>query len=127
MSKQISAAELAQIVTRLLTDTDTTGELDAFETFQGFMTDIAKVVCDYCGGEVREPADNASENTWLVGVHGNDSLPSAFGGIWREYDPEGKLFDDESECSQCGAQVSEVIGCPDGQEVCQQCFDAGSR
>jgi hypothetical protein len=93
LSKQIAAAELATIVTRLLTDTQTTGELDGFESFQGFMTDIAKVVCNYCGGEVQNSA-SPFEDTWYVGIHGSDSLPSAFGGIWREFDPEGSLFDD---------------------------------
>lgn len=92
MSKQITAAELAEIVTRLLTDTTETGEMDGFETFQGFMTDIAKVVCDYCGGEVRHPADML-DDVWYVGIHGNDSLPRD-GGIWREYDKEGGLFHD---------------------------------
>lgn len=91
MSKQVSAKELAEIVTRLLTDTQTTGELDGFETFQGFMTDIAQVVCDHCGGEIHCPAEPL-DDIWYVGILGNDSLPDAFGGIWREYDKEGSLF-----------------------------------
>lgn len=173
MSKQVTAKELAEIVTRLLTDTQTTGELDGFETFQGFMTDIAQVVCGYCGGEIHHPADSL-DDTWYVGIHGNDSLPDAFGGIWREYDKEGELFAEgtpewfeakygqehpewpkadwqsdvgngdtklgywdwvahnvESEehnsntCGECGEQVESIIGCPDGAEVCPQCFDAG--
>ena len=28
-------------------------------------------------------------------------------------------------CGECGEQVESIIGCPDGAEVCQQCFDAG--
>ena len=52
MSKQVSAKELAEIVTKLLTDPNSSGELDGFETFQQFMTDIAEVVCDHCGGEI---------------------------------------------------------------------------
>lgn len=100
MSKQVSAKELAEIVKRLLTDTETTGELDSFESFQGFMTDIAQVVCDYCGGETRHPADSL-DDTWYVGIHGNDSLPDALGGIWLEYDKEGELFDEGTpECSE---------------------------
>lgn len=96
MSKQISAEELAEIVTRLLTDPVGTGELDDHGTFQSFMTAIAQVVCDHCGGEIHLPADDMAAK-WLIGIHGNDSLPSAFGGIWREYDPEGELFDQEGE------------------------------
>ncbi|WP_341744732.1 hypothetical protein [Azonexus hydrophilus] len=98
MSKQITAAELAEIVTRLLTDTESTGELDDPCVFSSFMTNIAEVVCDHCGGEVRKPADD-DDGQWLVGIHGNESLPSAFGGIWREYDPEGELFDASTEAN----------------------------
>lgn len=95
MSKQVSAKELAEIVTKLLTDPNSSGELDGFETFQQFMTDIAEVVCDHCGGEIHNPAD-LLEDVWYVGIHGNNSLPDAFGGIWREYDKEGELFAETS-------------------------------
>ena len=91
MSKQVTASELAEIVTRLLTASETTGELDGHETFQSFMTDIAQVVCDHCGGELHYPADSL-DDIWYVGIHGNESLPDAFGGIWRECDKEGDLF-----------------------------------
>jgi hypothetical protein len=30
-------------------------------------------------------------------------------------------------CDECGARVKEVIGCPDGAEICQQCFDQGAH
>jgi hypothetical protein len=94
MSKQITARELAEIVTRLLTDTEATGQLDAFDAFQGFMTGVGQVVCDYCGGEIRQPAE-PFENVWYVGIHSNDSLPDSAGGIWREYDKDGEMFDGE--------------------------------
>ena len=29
------------------------------------------------------------------------------------------------KCSNCGEVVPYVIGCPDGTELCQECFDAG--
>ena len=91
MSKQVSASELAEIVTRLLTDTESTGEQEGHESFQSCMTNIAQVGCDHCGGEIHHPADSL-DDIWYVGIHGNDSLPSAMGGIWREYDKEGELF-----------------------------------
>lgn len=28
-------------------------------------------------------------------------------------------------CDKCGTEVEEVIGCPDGREICRACFDAG--
>jgi len=29
-------------------------------------------------------------------------------------------------CDCCDAEVAEIIGAPDGQEVCQACFDGGA-
>lgn len=28
-------------------------------------------------------------------------------------------------CSECGMKCEEIIGCPDGREVCQNCFNEG--
>lgn len=30
-------------------------------------------------------------------------------------------------CDDCGAEVPNIIGCPDGAEVCPDCFDAGGH
>lgn len=32
-----------------------------------------------------------------------------------------------SQCSDCGAEADHILGCPDGAEICQDCFDSGSR
>lgn len=90
MSKQITRHELAEIVSKLLTDPESVGELDSKSTFACFMTDIADVVCNYCGGETRNEAD-ILEDVWYIGIHGNDSLPED-GGIWKGYDKQGDLF-----------------------------------
>ncbi|MBU9211666.1 hypothetical protein [Burkholderia multivorans] len=37
------------------------------------------------------------------------------------------IVEPDTVCSECGMQVGRVIGCPDGTEVCQACFDAGHR
>lgn len=36
---------------------------------------------------------------------------------------EGQL----STCDECGAEVTEIVGCPDGAEICRTCFDAGGH
>ena len=36
-----------------------------------------------------------------------------------------KKLAEESTCDDCGASVTEVVGCPDGAEVCHDCFDSG--
>ena len=90
MSKQVNQKELADIISKLLTNPEAAGELESSTAFAGFMTAIAEVVCDYCGGEVKDQADN-STGEFLVGIHGNDSLPEE-GGIWAGCDPDGDLF-----------------------------------
>ncbi|MGB8421412.1 hypothetical protein [Paraburkholderia sp.] len=117
MSKQITATELAAIVTKLLTGES--GEVDGFESFQSFMTDIAKVVCDHCGGEVRTDAAPL-ESAWIVVIHGDDRLPDAFGGIWREDDPKA-LFEQETVVALGPAAI------PTGVSTCSTFATDGYR
>lgn len=86
MSKQITPTELAEIVTRLLTDPN---EIEEAEMFAGFFTRTAELVCEFCGGEVARDADMWVGN-WLVGISRNESSPPN-GGIWKNYDKEGEL------------------------------------
>jgi hypothetical protein len=44
-----------------------------------------------------------------------------------EADDEGDDEDEGETCDECGAQVDEVIGCPDGMEICRKCFDQGAH
>lgn len=90
MSKQITSTELAEIVTRLLTETATTGQLDSESQFSSFMTDIAEVVCNHCGGEVFSDA-GPMDDVWYVAIRGNDSLPEDGASIWTHYDIHGEL------------------------------------
>lgn len=101
MSKQLTPAELASIVTNLLVNPQQVGELDSPERYGAFMTDVASLICDHCGGEVSSSADDWV-GEWLVGIISNDSLPDD-GGIWKDFDPEGELFN---------AQNPEVRPCP---------------
>lgn len=92
MAKIITAEELASLVSTLLINPHTVGEMPTTSHFASFMTDIAKVVCDHCGGVVKvmaAPVDG-NPNAWSVGIHGNDSLPDD-GGVWRSFDPQGCL------------------------------------
>lgn len=100
MSKQITAQELGQLINQLLTNPDAVGEMFTEEKFSAFMTDLAKVVTDHCGGEVRNPA-SPLDDVWYVGVHGNDSLPPG-GGVWAAFDKEGELFGETDAGMPCG-------------------------
>lgn len=90
MSKQITNGELAEAVMSLLVGRLMHTQLDDAGRYAAFMTDIAAVICDYCGGEVVKPA-NDTDGVWMVGVRGNESVPNG-GGVWKDFDPEGDLF-----------------------------------
>lgn len=76
-------------------------ELSAAQLRKSGVTDYCNQVCGggNCGGE----------GLCQYGIDSNTHMP-----------PEVT-----SVCSKCGEQVESIIGCPDGAEVCQQCFDAG--
>lgn len=119
MSKQITAQELGQLINQLLTNPDAVGEMFTEEKFSAFMTDLANVVTDHCGGEVRNPA-SPLDDVWYVGVHGNDSLPPG-GGVWAAFDKEGELFGETDAGLPCGEyrghDWSIGKGCEDGYPV----------
>lgn len=89
MRRAVSATELASIVSHLLTDPSGAGELDEADTFGRFMTDIAQVVADHCGGEIVSPA-SSTDKGWTVSVTPNDSLPE-MGGVWGECEAQTHL------------------------------------
>lgn len=63
--------------------------------FREFMTEVAKAVCQYRGGEVRHEASLFDQEAgWLIGIHANSALP-VDGGVWKEVDPEGTFSDVE--------------------------------
>lgn len=142
MSKQVTTLELAEIVQKTLgsppplrRDEDP----QAFDNYQRLATGVAAVLCEVYGGEVTHPADPL-DDLWYVSIRGNEQLAGIKpqDNIWEPYDTEGLLFDelddddaastaDLSACSECQAQVSSLIGCPDGAEVCPACFNAGAH
>jgi len=107
MSKEITSGELAEIVTSLLVGSQASIHLDSTEKYAAFMTDLAQLICDHCGGAVNREADNTFEQ-WLVGIRGNDSLPED-GGIWKDYDPDGELDTETIDvCPSCGREYDDL-------------------
>lgn len=49
-------------------------------------------------------------------------VPVAPGSLAQNAEGEA---DTVNTCSECGSHPEKIIGCPDGAEVCQECFDAG--
>ncbi len=62
---------------------------------------------------------------------GNDNGCYIQAWVWVDFD--GTKFDKVNDsgsadkCDACGQPVSNVVGCPDGSEICQACFDAGQH
>lgn len=88
MTKAVTTDELADIVTSMLVDADPPG-VDTYATFQQFMTDLAKLVCKYCGGVVLAPA-SPQDGLWRVVIHDDGSLPPG-GGVWAKCDNEARV------------------------------------
>jgi hypothetical protein len=91
MAKMITAMELSEIITSLLTRN--VGEVDEVDSFRGLMTCLAETVANHCGGEVRQSA-SGEDGEWMIGIHANDSLPSD-GGIWKNYDTDVQFLNGE--------------------------------
>ena len=83
VERQLSAKELAELF-RLMLDARNP-YLDDPQTFGRFVTDVAEVLCKWCGGLVCEQAKLAdSGQAWIVRIGQDSSLP-ADGGIWQHY------------------------------------------
>jgi hypothetical protein len=86
MSKIITADELAQIITHVLT----TDEIDCEYQFRLFFLQASELVAEHFGGEIGRIDSPEIALSWTVAVSRNEAVPED-GGIWRCYDPEGEL------------------------------------
>lgn len=78
-------------------------------------------------------ADVAVDEGGLTLVHVIEGLPPDYEAGDLEprnvsyFEVGGIPLDEEETCSECGEPCSEVIGCPDGAELCQSCFNQGAH
>ena len=49
--------------------------------------------------------------------------------VIASYDERRQPAEDVVDCSDCGQPIpaGEVVGCPDGAEICCGCFDSGQH
>lgn len=40
---------------------------------------------------------------------------------------ENEIGDESAQCHACGVKVQDVVGCPDGAEICVPCFNNGAH
>lgn len=100
MSIAINNGHLAAIINSLLTD-PASGEIDDQGAFENFVTDIAEVVCNYCGSEVETPARydyQEQNNDWATHYkvqvkHGQDDAGAhAAASIWNRSFPSNNAL-----------------------------------
>ena len=90
MKHTITNGQLAAVVAHILTN-PFSGEVDDQTDFERFVTDLAQLICDHCGGEVvspanysPEPKDNMDWTThYRFEVKNTLSSPED-GGIWSK-------------------------------------------
>lgn len=87
MSKQISAMDLAHVYCRLLLNA--AKEFDTTEQAEAFANAAAQLVTEHCGGRVNGQSEVEGHN--YISIVADDTLPED-GGIWRDYDLQGDLF-----------------------------------
>jgi hypothetical protein len=87
---KITNGALAALLANLLTNPNS-GEIDSMEGFEQFCTDLAEVVCNHCGGEVRMPAASQVSkigdaddfrSAYALDIGPTESSPED-GGIWN--------------------------------------------
>lgn len=84
---KISNGTLAALLTNLLTNPHS-GELDSMDKFEEFLNDLARVVCNHCGGEITTESryvdmtsDDEFGSAYVLEVEPNESSP-AEDDIW---------------------------------------------
>jgi len=92
MAKQINPRQLAHIFCRALLSPST---FDTKRAFEKFVTDAGDLLTDHFGSELANPASTLADVTY-IGVIANLNSP-ADGGIFKDYDVEGQLFDDNDK------------------------------
>lgn len=102
-------------------------------------------VTDSSGWEYTTPGHERTRKVYVESVREDDGpAPSWTLNFTVRFDPEtgalqsatatddkgqvwGNPAADLSTCAACGAKVSSVIGCPNGSEICSDCFNAGGH
>jgi hypothetical protein len=107
MARQITAPELAEVVTGLLVHPELMGDLDTTDSYYGFMQAIGEAVADFCGGQVNGVNEDMGDGHGpTLSVSPNDSLSSLRDNIWAHYDDPDAW--DESEAEECGIELGEA-------------------
>jgi hypothetical protein len=99
MSTQITAHELAQIVSYLLLNAKISDSEYQNNKFSEFMTEIAAAVCRHAGGEVKESADRFI-GEWMIGIHADQNVPLSE-GVWARYDTDADLENQHEKRPVC--------------------------
>ncbi len=83
------------------------------------LDEATSILNDIIDDEDNFISSEAGENV-LLAVDTLHKVKAALG-----LSPAHAESDTGSKCDCCGETVAEIIGCPDGREVCSNCFDNG--
>ena len=98
------------------------------------VSDVAPVPCDFVQGDKVKVI-----NAYGIEISGfkvlgfvreidPDWRPKAivyldWGCYWFPVEVERLTLESQDVCSSCNSPAENIIGCPDGAELCSQCFD----
>ena len=110
----ITNGQLAALVGNILTN-PFSGEVDDTEAFARFCTEIAEVVCNYCGGEIASPAQYApapGNMDWATHyrllVDGNAASREG-GGVWGRALATAEQAPSASPTQDCNGELPTVV------------------
>lgn len=95
---------------------------------EGLIELIEVVNCGSVGGhdEGQPQANNVDDRfAWLRRKYSHLEIKN--GRVIAKPIKQARRRTGLSKCDECKKQVKEIIGCPDGAEICQACFDAGKH
>jgi hypothetical protein len=99
---------------------------DCYQNAESRRLQVIELAREQRGEEGAVEIDDCAELS-----EGNDNGCYVRAWVWVDFDGTkfNKLADEGSrdKCDACRQPVSKVIGCPDGSEICQDCFDAGQH
>ena len=71
------------------------------------------------------PVSSGNDAAWMRAPYLMNFYRLMLVGAPDDETPDQTETNDGEVCGQCGARTEKIIGCPDGAEICQACFDAG--
>jgi hypothetical protein len=130
-----SLAEVGSFAAWLATNYEAWVEDDHHDERRDPIAIVHEELCQHPSNHVAELSErfyrnpNSSGIIWIDDEGAGVEITKEFAGVWEWYlldaDEIAHLGRIGVKCSACGTVTNYVIGCPDGQEICPDCFENG--